>query len=95
MYSSWAYTTILPNESIEFIQNLSTKEGVALDPLTVGLPPDFPRDQRNLVTFNALSSTQTEMTVTEFDWTIGQMLPLAELGLNQCLDTMAALFGKT
>jgi hypothetical protein len=34
------------------------------------------------------------MTVTEFDWTVCHMLNLAELGLNQCLDKMAATFPK-
>ncbi|MEO8660699.1 MAG: SRPBCC domain-containing protein [Bryobacteraceae bacterium] len=95
MYNSWAYTRIVPHESIEFIQNLSTKDGISLDPLAVGLPPDFPRDQRCVVTFKALSPTQTELTVTQFDWIVGQMFPLAELGLTQCLDKMAALWPVT
>jgi len=34
------------------------------------------------------------MTVTEFDWTVGPMLDLSEMGLNQCLDKMAASLAK-
>jgi hypothetical protein len=59
-----------------------------------GHAPDFPRDQRHLVTFKATGANKTEMTVTEFDWTVCHMLNLAELGLNQCLDKMAATFPK-
>jgi hypothetical protein len=58
------------------------------------MPPDFPQDQRHPVTFKALSANQTEMTVTEYDWTVGKMLNLSEVGLKQCLDKMAASLTK-
>jgi hypothetical protein len=54
----------------------------------MGLPPDFPVDQRNLVTFKDVDGTKTEMTVTQFDWTVSPMLGLAEAGLNQSIDKM-------
>jgi hypothetical protein len=34
------------------------------------------------------------MIVTQYDWTVGQMLALAEIGLNQCLDKMEASFTR-
>jgi hypothetical protein len=34
------------------------------------------------------------MTVTEHDWPVGQMMELSKLGLNQCLDKMAASFAR-
>jgi len=94
MYSTWAYKKIVPMESIEYIHNLADKDGNKTDPGKLGMPPDFPRDQRNLVTFKAVGDNKTEMTVTEYDWTVGQMLELAETGLNQCLDKMAASLAK-
>jgi uncharacterized protein YndB with AHSA1/START domain len=93
-YSTWAYTKIIPMRSIEYIHNLADKNGQKADPIKLGMPPDFPRDQRHLVTFKDLGNGKTEMTVTEFDWTVGRMQQLAELGLNQCLDKMAAIFAK-
>jgi uncharacterized protein YndB with AHSA1/START domain len=94
MYSTWAYTKIVPLQSIEYIHNLADKNGKKADPVKLGMPPDFPQDQRNLVTFKAAGDNKTEMTVTEFDWTVGQMLNLSEIGLNQCLDKMAASLTK-
>lgn len=92
MYNTWAYQRIVPLLSIEFIQSLSDKDGHNVDPLAFGLPPDFPRDRRCLVTFKILEVCKTEMTVTGFDWTVRQMMRLAETGLNQCLDKVAASF---
>jgi hypothetical protein len=58
------------------------------------MPPDFPQDQRHTVTFKDVGNGQTEMTVTEHDWPVGQMMELSKLGLNQCLDKMAASFAR-
>ena len=88
-YNTWTYTKIVPNEMIEFIQNLSDKDGKLIDPVTVGMPPDFPRDMRSVVAFKSMGS-QTELTATEYDWTPGQMMEFSKLGLEQCLDKMKA-----
>ena len=94
MYSTWTYTKIVPQKSFEYIHNLADKDGKKADPVNLGLPADFPKDQRHLVTFNDLGNGKTEMTVVEYDWTVGKMLELSELGLGQCLDKMAAIFAK-
>jgi hypothetical protein len=41
MYSTWLYTKIVPMQSLEFIQNLSDKDGNNVDPVALGVPPDF------------------------------------------------------
>jgi uncharacterized protein YndB with AHSA1/START domain len=87
-YSSWTYTRIVPHQLLEFTQNLCDVQGRALDPASLGLPPDFPRDQRNLVVFRSLGA-QTEVTVTQFDWTPGPMFGFAEMGWTQSLDKLA------
>ena len=94
MYSTWVYQEILPMERIEFIQNLSDENGNLLDPLTLGLPPEFPRDMRTVVTFKDLGNGKTEMTVTEYNMPTAdtEMGKNAELGLKQSLDKMAAIF---
>ena len=91
-YSTWAYSKIVPMRTIEYIHNLADKHAHKADPVKLGLPPDFPRDQRHLVTFKDLGNGKTEMTITQFDWTVCKMLQLAELGLNQSLDKLAAIF---
>ena len=82
-------------QRIDYIHNLADKDGNKIDPTSVGMPPDFPQDQLNSVTFNALGASKTEITVTEYDWTVGQMMELSRLGMEQCLDKMAAIFAST
>jgi uncharacterized protein YndB with AHSA1/START domain len=96
MYSTWVYQKIVPMQQIEFIQNLTDQNGNLLDPATIGMPPEFPRDTRTVVTFKDLGNRKTEMTVTQFgmptpDTEMGRN---AELGLNQSLDKMVAIFAK-
>lgn len=92
-YSTWAYTKIVPLQRIEFIHNLADQDGRPIDPAQAGLPPDFPKDMRMVVTFKAAGG-KTEMSVTQYDWTEGPMLGNAETGLNQSLDKMVAIFAS-
>jgi uncharacterized protein YndB with AHSA1/START domain len=94
MYSTWEYRAIEPLRRIEYVHNLADQDGRKADPAQLGLPPDFPRDQRHAVTFEALGDAKTKMTVTEYGWTAGRMMELSRLGLEQCLDKMAATFGE-
>jgi uncharacterized protein YndB with AHSA1/START domain len=94
LYNIWTYRKIVPMQRIEFILNFSDKDGKKVDPGKVGLPPDLPQEVRNVVTFKAKGDNETEMTVTEYDWTVGQMRDLSKAGLEQCLDKMVAIFAK-
>ncbi|MDQ6734061.1 MAG: SRPBCC domain-containing protein [Nitrospirota bacterium] len=92
--STWQYRGIAPMERIEYIHNLADKNGNKADPVKMGMPPDFPQDQRHAVIFNAVGVNKTEMTVTEYDWTPGHMMEMAKEGLEQCLGKMAACFAR-
>ncbi len=96
MYSTWVYQKIVPLKRIEFIQNLADKDGNLIDPLKIGMPPDFPRDTLTVVTFQDLGNGKTEMTVTEYNMPAAdtEMGKNAELGLNQSLDKMAVSLGS-
>jgi uncharacterized protein YndB with AHSA1/START domain len=89
-YSTWQYEKIVPMQRIEYIHNLSDKDGNPVDPVSMGMPPDFPQNQRHTVTFKDLGNGKTEMTVTEHAWPVGQMMEMSKLGLAQCLKKMAA-----
>ena len=91
-YSIWEYVNIVPLNTIEFIQNLADEDGNKTDPKLLGMPADFPLDIRTIVTFKALSGTQTEMTVTEFA-EFGSMSNFAQIGLEQSMDKMLEIFG--
>ena len=96
MYSTWVYKEIVPLKQLEFIQNLADDNGNLIDPAKFGLPPEFPRDTRTVVTFKDLSNGKTEMTVTQYNMPTSdtEMGKNAELGLNQSLDKMAAIFAN-
>jgi uncharacterized protein YndB with AHSA1/START domain len=94
-FSTWRYQQIVPMERIDYVHNLADENGAAIDPASVGMPPDFPQDQRHLVTFTALSGNQTEISVTEYGWTAGQMMDMSKMGMEQCLDKMAVCLGAT
>ncbi|MDB5048464.1 MAG: hypothetical protein JWO30_1535 [Fibrobacteres bacterium] len=94
-FSIWVYQKIVPMQRIEYIQNLADKDGKRIDPAAVGMPPEFPQDTRTVIVFKSLGE-RTEMTMTQYglptpDIQIGKF---AEMGLNQSLDKMAALFSK-
>jgi uncharacterized protein YndB with AHSA1/START domain len=93
MYNTWTYTKIVPMREIEYLLHFADKDGNRVDPVTMGLPPDMPQEVRNLVTFKAVGG-KTELTVTEYDWTVGQMMEMSKMGMEQCLDKMVASFAK-
>ncbi len=96
MYSTWVYQKIVPMQQIEFIQNLADENGDLIDPAVFGMPPEFPHDTRTVVTFKDIGNGKTEMTVTQYGMPAPdtEMGKNAELGLNQSLNKMVAIFAK-
>ncbi|HWZ03936.1 MAG TPA: SRPBCC domain-containing protein [Mucilaginibacter sp.] len=90
-FSIWEYVKIIPLQSIEFIQSLADEDGNKTDPTKVGMPPDFPLDIKTVVTFRAVENGKTEMTVTEYA-EFGSISNFAQIGLEQSIDKMAAIF---
>jgi uncharacterized protein YndB with AHSA1/START domain len=90
-YSIWTYTSIVPLQSIAFVQNLADASGNKLTPTAAGMPADFPEEIRTEVTFTAISEHTTEMTVTEYA-DFGQTTYFATLGLEQSLQKAVVLF---
>ncbi len=90
-YSAWVYTTIIPLQTIEFIQSLSDAEGNKINPTQVGMPPDFPADIQTIVTFKKIDNSTTEMTVIEYA-DFGLISNFAQIGLEQSLDKMVAIY---
>jgi uncharacterized protein YndB with AHSA1/START domain len=92
MFNTWTYQKIDPLERIEFILNFSDKEGNKLNPAKIGLPPGIPEDVPHVITFRKLADNKTEMTVTEYGYASPETVNISKLGLEQCLDKMAASF---
>lgn len=94
MFSTWTYKKVVPMGEIEWLHHFADKDGNRLDPAQQGLPPEMPSEVRNLVTFKAVGGNKTEITVTEFDWPVCQMMEMSKMGMEQCLDKMAACLAR-
>lgn len=89
--STWTYTMIVPNERIEYTFTFADRSGARRTPAQLGIPAGVPEDGRHVVTFRDLGDTRTEMTVTEHGYTTDQAHDTSKMGLEQCLDKMAAV----
>lgn len=94
-YSIWHYQEIVPMQRIDYIHNLADSDGQKADPLALGMPPDFPQDQRHVLTFEPLDNDRTALTITEYNWIVGPMMELSRVGMEQCLDKMSAIFARS
>ena len=93
-YSGGAYKKIVPMKLLEFTQGLADKDGHKIDPAQIGMPPDFPREIRTEVVFKAIRGDMTELTITEYDWPVGQMYVFSLAGLHQSIDKLAVVLAK-
>lgn len=77
-------------ELLEFTQGLADKDGNKIDPADIGMPLDFPKEIRTSVVFKKIKGgDMTELTVTEYDWTVGQMYVYSFAGMQQSIDKLA------
>ncbi len=88
-YNTWTYTKVIPSERLEFLMGFAHANGDPAEPADLGLPPDIPSRVRHVVTFEPVDETTT-LTVTEFGYSSEQTHDISKLGLEQCLDKMAA-----
>jgi len=91
MYNTWTYTKIVPLQRMEYIIRFADKDGNKITPAQAGIPDGVPEDGHHVVVFKDLGGSRTEMTVTEHGYTSEQARDLSKLGLEQCLDKMAAI----
>jgi uncharacterized protein YndB with AHSA1/START domain len=94
IYNIWTYEEIVPMRRLVYVLRFADMEGHVMDPAKLGLPPEMPKEMRNEVTMKDLGDGRTELTVTEYDWTVGQMMEMSRMGMEQCLDKMAAIFAR-
>ena len=92
-YLAGIYKKIVPMKLIEFSQGLADKDGNRIDPTTMGMPADFPKEIPSALAFKRVGD-KTELTVTEYGWAVGQMRDMSEAGMNECLDKLAAVLAK-
>ena len=89
-YTTGLYSKIVPAERLEFTQVLSDRDGNPIDPARIGMSPDFPKEIRMLVEFKSIKAGEmTELTVTEYGWSMGQMAVYSLAGMHQSIDKLA------
>ncbi len=88
MYTAGVYKKIVPMELLEFTQGMADQDGNPIDPAQAGMPPDFPKELRTVIKFKA-KGAMTELTITEYNWTPGQMYVYSLAGLHQSIDKLA------
>jgi uncharacterized protein YndB with AHSA1/START domain len=93
-YTAGVYKKIVPMERLEFTQGLADKDGNRVDPAQVGMPPDFPEEIRTVVIFKA-KGNMTELTITEYDWPVGQMYVYSLAGMHQSIDKLSESLART
>ena len=87
-YTTGIYQKIVPLERLEFTQSLSDKDGNVLDPSQLGMPSDFPKETYVTILFKA-KGRLTELTITQSNWTPGQMFVYALAGMHQTIDKLS------
>jgi len=87
-YTTGVFKKIIPLELLEFTQGLADQDGNPIDPAQAGMPPDFPKTIRTVVTFKRFRGDMTELTVTEYAWPASQMMVYSIAGLHQSMDKL-------
>jgi hypothetical protein len=76
---------------MEYSQNMCDRDGNLIDPTSIGMPAEFPRDVATIVTLTPRDG-RTEMTITEHTTTSQALMDGSQQGLEMCIDQMAATF---
>lgn len=94
MHNRWTYTAITEPSRIEFVSTFADADGNVVDPAAVGIPPGVPAEVPHVVDLEPLPDGRTRVTVTEYGYTQEDARAQSQLGQEQCLDKMQALFTR-
>jgi uncharacterized protein YndB with AHSA1/START domain len=92
MHNRWTYTALDQPRRIEFVSTFADADGNRIDPAAAGIPPGVPVEVPHVVDLEPLPGGRTRVTVTESGYTDEQARAQSQLGQEQCLDKMQALF---
>lgn len=92
LHNRWTYTAITEPSRIEFVSTFADADGNVIDPAAAGIPPGVPDEGPHVVDLEPLPGGRTRITVTEYGYTEEDARAQSQLGQEQCLDKMQALF---
>lgn len=55
------------------------------------MPPDFPQNQLHIIEFKRVSENKTELMITEYDWSFGQMMEMSKKALIKLFSYLCTL----
>ncbi len=87
VWMTWVYSRVVPNQRLEYVQNLSSAVGGPIDPAVHNLPPEFPRDVTTVITLTPRDG-KTELAMVEHTTTTEFMMQMSQMGLEQCLEKL-------
>jgi uncharacterized protein YndB with AHSA1/START domain len=87
-YTAGVYRKIVPMRLLEFTQGLADQDGHRIEPASIGMPPDFPKEIRTTVEFRPRRD-MTELVITEYGWPAGTMMVFSLAGMHQSIDKLA------
>lgn len=91
IWMRWDYSKVVPNERIEYTQNLSDKDGNLIEPTSIGMPAEFPRNVGTVVTL-VPEGEKTVVTITEHTTTTQALMDGSQQGLEMVMDQMGQTF---
>jgi uncharacterized protein YndB with AHSA1/START domain len=94
-FNTWNYRQIVREVRLEFMSRFSDRQGNAIDPASVGIPPGIPKEVPHVLTFASRRDGGTDFTVTEYGYTSPDVVELSRAGMDQCLDKLDSLLAQT
>ncbi|GIE99404.1 SRPBCC family protein [Paractinoplanes rishiriensis] len=92
-YNIWCYGVVENGARLEYDMRFADEHGTVIAPADAGIPAGVPDRVPHVVTF-AAADGGTEVTIVESGYTLAQARDMSHLGLEQCLDKLAALLAK-
>lgn len=93
MYSAGEYKEIVPMEKLVVSDYFSDEEGNQVDPTTMGMPQDFPKEMDVTVTFEAIEDGKTKLSIIYTPASDTQREAMLKTGMeegwNSSLDKLA------
>lgn len=90
LHNLWTYQVVEPGRRLEYTVEFCDASGDVAPPGDLGLPADIPVPVPHVVTLTPRGERGTQVSVTEHGYTSEATRRMSEVGLEQCLDKMAA-----
>ncbi len=91
IWMRWDYSKVVPNERMEYTQNLCDRDGKLIEPTSIGMPAEFPRNVATVVTL-VPDGAKTVVTITEHTTTSKALMEGSLKGLEMVMDQMGRTF---